>query len=150
MAHLDPTLATIEGVAVLGAVAISSAIAGVDPNVATAINSLALLGVAVISAWTAAKSAARDRKLESVKKTGEATHTLSNSAMGAQLKMNVTFARAAAVMARRLAEVTKQSGDTAAAAAADVQVIEQEAILQVHLIQQARVDAELAKDQQMK
>ena len=120
---------------------------GLSENTTTAINSLALLGIAVLSAWTASKQAGRDKKVESIKKTGEATHTLSNSAMAAQLKMNVQFATQTAVLAHRLADVTKQEGDVAASLAADIVVKEQEAILQKHLIAQAKVDAELARDQ---
>src|ERR1700691_1573682 len=115
---------------------------GLSESTTTAINSLALLGIAVLSAWTASKQAGRDKKVESIKKTGEATHTLSNSAMAAQLKMNVQFATQTAVLAHRLADVTKQEGDVAASLAADIVVKEQEAILQKHLIAQAKVDAE--------
>jgi hypothetical protein len=113
---------------------------GLSPSLTTTINSLALLGIAAISAWTAAKQANRDKTVASIKKTGEATHTLSNSAMAAQLKMNVQFATQTSVLAHRLADVTKQAGDIAAAIAADIVIKEQEAILQKHLIAQAKVD----------
>jgi hypothetical protein len=120
---------------------------GLSPNLTTMINSIALLGIAAISAWTAAKQANRDKQVLSIKRTGEATHTLSNSAMAAQLKMNVQFATQTAVLAHRLAESTKQEGDIAAALAADIVVKEQEAILQKHLIAQAKVDTDTARDQ---
>lgn len=68
-------------------------------------------------------------------------HTLSNSAMGAQLKLNVEFAEANAVQAHRIAEITKEDGDTAAAIAADVRVKSQQFLYQEHLTQQAKVDS---------
>jgi hypothetical protein len=70
-----------------------------------------------------------------------AIHTLTNSAMGAQLKINVDFAQQNAVLAHRLAAISKDEGDVAAANAADVIVTSQKAIYQEHLIRQAKVDA---------
>jgi hypothetical protein len=61
--------------------------------------------------------------------------------MGAQLKLNVDFAQQNAVLAHRLAAISKEEGDVAAANAADVTVTSQKAIYQEHLIRQAKVDA---------
>lgn len=105
------------------------------------INSLALLGVAIIGLYTARQSKVATTEIASVKKTGEAVHVLSNSAMGAQLKINVQYAKAAALLAHRLAAVTGEKGDEAAAAALDLAVGEQEVLLNTHVIQQAKVDA---------
>jgi hypothetical protein len=114
---------------------------GLSPSTVTTINSLALLGVAVIGAWTAAKQSARDKEVASIKKTGEAVHTLTNSAMGAQLKNAVVLAKQSAAFAHRVADSTKEAGDIAAAVAADTVVEDQEAILQIHLMNQAKADA---------
>lgn len=108
----------------------------------TTVNSISLLGLGILGAWTTYQSAKRDKEIASVKKTGEAIHTLSNSAMGAQLKKNVQFAQANATLAHRMAEITKESADIAAAIAADIVVKQEQELLQVHLIQQAIVDAE--------
>lgn len=105
-----------------------------------------LLAIGAVTAWNSRRSGKRDEQVASIKATGEATHILSNSAMGAQLKLNVSFARAVAVMAHRVATITKEDGDLASAEAADIQVHDQEAILQLHLIQQAKVDARDAKE----
>ena len=88
-------------------------------------------------------------KLESVKKTAEATHTLSNSALGALLQGGVDDAKEKAVLCHRLAEIAKAaggdaSGDIAAAVAADLKVEQRIKLLQAHLIQQAKVDADQA------
>jgi hypothetical protein len=113
------------------------------------IQSLALLGVAMMSAWTAHKASQAETKISVVNKTVDAVHVLSNSAMAAQLKMNVQLARSNAVMAHRLATITKEPGDEAAAIAVDVQVIEHERILQEHLIQQAKVDSQQAAEKEV-
>jgi hypothetical protein len=70
-----------------------------------------------------------------------AIHTLTNSAMGAQLKLNVEFAQQNSVLAHRLAAISNSEGDIAAAAAADVVVETQKAIYQEHILRQAKVDA---------
>jgi hypothetical protein len=82
------------------------------------------------NAWRANKTA----------KVVNAVHTLTNSAMGAQLKINVDNAQRAAVMAHRIADITKQEGDIAAAKAADLEVIQQQAVYQDHVVRQAKVD----------
>lgn len=82
--------------------------------------------------WRASKQAKVVRQI----------HTLTNSAMGMQLKLNVDFAKQNAVLAHRLADISHEEGDIAAAKAADVVVEIQTAIYQEHLIKQAEVDAE--------
>ena len=67
-------------------------------------------------------------------------HTLTNSAMGAQLKLNVVFAEQNAVKSRRIAELTKEGGDIAEAQAANIVVLEQRRIYQEHLMRQAVID----------
>jgi hypothetical protein len=93
-----------------------------------------ILAIGIITAWNAYQSG-------KIKKTGEATHILSNSAMGEQKKLNVDFAKRYAVQAHRFADMTKLDSDIAAALAADIVVKEQEVIYNQHLIQQAKVDA---------
>lgn len=106
---------------------------GVDSNTAQAINSVAILGVAIITAWTAAKAAA-------IKRVADATHVLSNSAMGAQLLANVQNLEALSVLAHRFAE-NKNEADKAAADAIDVRVKAAKEEYQEHLKRQAIVDA---------
>lgn len=71
----------------------------------------------------------------------EKVHILANSAMSAQLKLNVEFAEANSVQAHRIAEITKEEGDMAAATASDVKVKSQQTLYQEHQMQQAKVDA---------
>jgi len=118
---------------VIGAVVLQGVSFGINPNTAAAINSLAILGVAVITAWTASKAAA-------IKKVADATHILTNSAMGAQLLANVQNLQAMAVLAHRFAE-NNNASDIAAAAAIDVRVEEARAKYQEHVKRQAVVDA---------
>jgi len=114
------------------------------------INSLALLGIALIGLWNSRKNAQIQKTASDTKKTADdtktiavATHTLSNSAMGAQLQMQLQFSQQIAVLARRIAK-SGDPGDVAAATAADVVVKQQQEILQNHLVQQAKVDATVA------
>lgn len=100
----------------------------------TTITSIASLFSALLLTWTMYKSGQRDKVINAI-------HVLSNSAMGEQLKKNVQFAMAIAVMARRIAEQSKQVGDMAAAQAADLVVRQEQDLLNTHLIQQAKVDA---------
>jgi hypothetical protein len=88
-------------------------------------------------AWLAYKQAV-------MKKVVDATHTLSNSAMGTQLKARVDAGKALAVALHRTAEMTGAVGDKAAAAAADQNVVETQKVLDNHLTQQAVVDAKAA------
>jgi hypothetical protein len=96
--------------------------------------SVIILATLVVGAWNA-------RQASKIKATGEAVHLLSNSAMAAQLTQNVQFSQAIAVLAHRIAKDSQQEGDLAAAAAADLVVLEQKKLLQEHLIKQAKVDA---------
>ena len=125
---------------IVAAVALQGISLGLRPDTTQAINSVALLGLAIIGVWTAHKTAAIKDKTDEIKKVADATHTLSNSAMGAQLKMNVQFATSDAVSKHRIATLTNEAGDIAAAQAADIVVKEQEDLLQRHVIAQAKVD----------
>ena len=107
----------------------------------TDVNTLAIFVAISLSIWQAGKEHGRDQVIKSVQKTAEATHILSNSAMGEQLKQSLQFAIANSVTAHRLAVLTKEAGDEAAALASDVVVKQQAALLQEHLISQAKVDA---------
>ena len=82
-------------------------------------------------------------ELSKVKQVAVATHTLSNSAMGAQLQSALDDAVAGAVQAHKLAELTNDPGYQAAALASDVKVVTRRALLQAHQVQQAKVDAQL-------
>jgi hypothetical protein len=88
-------------------------------------------------AWLAYKQAV-------MKKVVDATHTLSNSAMGTQLKAGVDAAKALAVALHRTADLTKTPGDQAAAAAADESALARQTVLDNHLRQQAIVDEKAA------
>lgn len=92
------------------------------------------LTTAALVAWNTWRASKNDRVVKDI-------HTLTNSAMGSQLKLNVEFAERISVQAHRLAIVTKEEGDVAAALAADVVVKEQQAVYQEHLVRQAKVDA---------
>jgi hypothetical protein len=92
------------------------------------------LTTAVLVAWNTWRASKNDKVVKSI-------HTLTNSAMGAQLKLNLQFAERFAVQAHRLASITKETGDLAAAVAADVDVEAQKSVYQDHLLRQAKVDA---------
>jgi hypothetical protein len=68
--------------------------------------------------------AKQDAKLDEITKTGDAIHTLVNSAMGQQLKV-------AAVALRRIADITKHPDDAAAAELAEKGLREHEVKQQV-------------------
>src|ERR1700690_3356296 len=131
--HIDPLLATSEGAVIVVALSFGGYVVGLDPGIAAAINSVAILGVAVITAWTAAKAAA-------IKKVTDATHVLTNTAYGAQLLINGQNLEALAVLSHRFAESGGRA-DVDAAAAIDVRVEAAKAEYQMHLKQQAVVDA---------
>ena len=118
---------------ILVAVILQGVSFGINPNTTAAINTLALLGIAIIGAWTAHKTSA-------IKKVADATHILTNSAMGAQLLANVQNLQAMAVLAHRFAE-NGNAADIAAAVAIDVRVEEAKAKYQDHVKRQAIVDA---------
>ena len=111
--------------------------------VAGIITSVGTLTVGIISILNHFSIKAGNKEINSVKKTGEATHTLSNSAMGAQLAINVELLQALSVQAHRFATMTGQEGDTATAKAFDVRVTGAQKLYQEHLTKQAVVDAEL-------
>lgn len=86
----------------------------------------AIAGVVTIAlAWLAS------RKLNAIAKTGEQVHTLVNSNMGTQLKLN-------AISLRRLATITSDPVDVDAAMLA-------EKLLKEHDAKQAAVDAKIQK-----
>jgi hypothetical protein len=93
------------------------------------------LATAALVAWNTWRASKNDKVVKSI-------HVLTNSAMGAQLKLNVEFAQQNAVLAHRLSALSKEQGDIAAATAADVVVETQKAIYQEHLLRQAKVDAQ--------
>lgn len=99
------------------------------------------MGTAAAIAFIAFMSVWNNRQNKKTADVVDKVHTLSNSAMGAQLKLNVEFAEANAVQAHRISEITKEDGDAAAAAAADVRVKSQQFLYQEHLTQQAKVDS---------
>ena len=68
--------------------------------------------VRMVFSWLADKEAAV--KLDHIKKVGDETHTLSNSAMGAQLKAYVLALKMYYLAMKRLAEITHDAGDMAA------------------------------------
>lgn len=93
------------------------------------------LVTAALVAWNTWRAGKQEKVVKSI-------HVLTNSAMGAQLKLNVEFAQQNAVLAHRLSAISKEEGDIAAATAADVVVETQKAIYQDHLLRQAKVDAQ--------
>jgi hypothetical protein len=128
--HLHPsTLRIIAGANVIAAGVV---VLTVMPN----INESEIVGLttALLVAWNTWRASKNDKVVKSI-------HTLTNSAMGAQLKLNVDFCEKNAVLARRLASITKEDGDAAAATAAEVLVEAQKSVYQDHLLRQAKVDA---------
>lgn len=99
------------------------------------------IGTAAAIAFISFMGVWNSRQNKRTGKTVDKIHILTNSAMGAQLKLNVEFAEANAVQAHRIAEITKSDGDIAAAEAADVKVKSQQALYQDHQVQQAVVNA---------
>jgi len=112
----------------------------------TAIYGISMAVVAIMTAFNNRNQARAEKKQDATAKQVVAIHTLSNSAMAAQLKLNVQFAMANSVDKHRIADLTKQEGDVASAAAADIIVEDQKALLQKHMVQQATVDATAAKE----
>lgn len=108
---------------------------GIEPNTIL-ISGIALstFGTAILTVW-------QQHILNKVRRTGEATHKLSNSAMGQQLKDKVAFAKQVAVLSHQLANFTKEQTARSAAMAADVVVASAELEYRNHLIQQAKADA---------
>lgn len=88
---------------------------------------LAAKKVEAVKVALEASGKATDKKLDAIAEVGDATHTLVNNNMGIQLKLN-------AVTLRRLAGITKKTGDREAAIAAEKLYAE-------HMAKQAVVDA---------
>lgn len=80
-------------------------------------------------------------KLDSVKKTGEATHDLSNSAMGAQLLAAIEDKQALSVVLHAVAKERGTPEALAAAQAQDVRVETAKKLYNEHQRNQAKVDA---------
>jgi hypothetical protein len=101
-----------------------------------AINDNLIVGfvTALLVAWNTWRAARSAKVVRSI-------HTLTNSAMASQLKVNVEFSQQNAVLSHRLADISKSEGDIAAAVAADVVVEAQKQIYQEHMLKQAKVDA---------
>ena len=64
--------------------------------------------------------------------------------MSEELQGRVDDAEEKAILFHRLAAISGEAGDMAAAAAADRKVIQRKALLQTHIDQQAQVDAQTA------
>lgn len=85
--------------------------------------------VAEVKVDLAKTSAITEKKLDKIEETGEKVHTLVNSNMGVQLKLN-------AALASRIAEMTKDPEDIKAAALAQT-------LLHEHEAKQTLVDQEI-------
>jgi hypothetical protein len=90
-------------------------------------DALAAQKVEAVKQTLASNNVITNQRLDGIADVGHKTHTLVNNAMGVQLKLN-------AVMARRLATMTRETADVAAAKAADDLYAE-------HMAKQAKVDA---------
>jgi hypothetical protein len=78
--------------------------------------------------------------LTSVKVTGEAVHTLSNSAMAAQLLVNVNLLKTLSQQAHRTYSLTKEEADQVAAKGFDDQLTAVEKLYTDHQVNQKAVD----------
>jgi|SRR5208283_3305897 len=104
------------------------------------VNNMALVALALLAVWNARQSAQRGKDIATIKGTTETIHTLSNGRLAAVLTVNLQFARSIAVLTERMANITKADGDIAAARAANLQVLQQEALLNAHLTAQSKVE----------
>jgi len=118
------------------------------------VNNIALVALSVLAAWNARQISMRGKQLATIKdttdtihNTTETIHTLSNGRLAAVLTVNLQFARSIAVLTERVASITGEDGDIAAARAANLQVAQQEALLNAHLMAQSQV--ELARLQKL-
>lgn len=84
-------------------------------------------------------------KLDSVGDTTDKIHILTNSAMGAALRMNVVALESDAVSKHRIAEITHAVSDVAAAKASDIAIGEAQRLYAQHLAQQKKVDTKDTK-----
>ncbi len=111
----------------------------------TSIASLIAAGASVGAVWASVSNTKRltsqKREIASVKETGIATHTLTNSARGQLLLNRVELLMALSVQGHRFAELTKDAGDMANALAFDVRVESAKVAYQEHQRQQAVIDA---------
>lgn len=96
----------------------------------------------IFRVWDKIGDHRREKLMKSVKLTGEKTHALSNGAMAFQKKLNIEFAERIAVQAHRLAGLTGDAGDVAAAVAAEVVVEQQREVYREHIARQ-KAEAEI-------
>jgi len=119
----------------------------IDPSPSTIPLIIAAVGsgiAAILSSVAVIIGSLNKSTIESVKKTGEATHTLSNSAMGAQLLSSIADKEALAVVLHSVATKSGVLSDLEAAAAMDVRVEAAKKLYQEHVRNQAVVDAKLS------
>lgn len=114
----------------------------VDTQAASALSYVPGIIAALASGVAMVLGAVNKIQLEGVKRVADATHTLSNSAMGQQLVTNLATMEALSVVLHRIA--AGQGGveaDVEAAKAIDVRVAAAKKEYTEHLIKQAVVDA---------
>jgi hypothetical protein len=135
---------------IVGAVVLQGISLGISPTTTTAINSLALLAIAIIGAWQAAKASARDKQIAAIKQTSnatkrvaEATHTLTNSAMGAQLLSTVEMLKEMLAIRQQTASIPPTNDNKYGMDALSVRIKLAEDLYQKHVIAQAKVDAKI-------
>lgn len=87
----------------------------------------------------------REKKLDHIKKVGDDTHTLSNSAMGAALKAFSLSQKNCYLALKRISEMTKETTDITAAEAALNSWVAAERISGRHDAQQEQVDKNVGK-----
>lgn len=83
----------------------------------------------------------RDEDIAHIKKVGDDTHTLSNSAMCIALKDNSVSKYTIYVMSKRIADITHSAEDQAAVELAQMSWVAAEKSLSKHEAQQANVDS---------
>jgi hypothetical protein len=101
-----------------------------------------LLGVAKAVEMWLARSNSSD--LAHIKKVGDDTHTLSNSAMGVVLKDSAVKSHKIWLLTKRLAEITKEPADMSAVEAAMAEWVAAERFSGKHEGQQEIVDSGVA------
>jgi hypothetical protein len=128
----------------------------IDPSSSTIPLIIAAVGsgiAAILSSVAVIIGALNKTTIESVKKTGEvtnkisdATHTLTNSAMGAQLLSAIEDKQALSVVLHSNAKKSGVLTDLEAAQAMDVRVEAAKKLYQEHVRNQAVVDAKLGNN----
>jgi hypothetical protein len=108
------------------------------------IDKIILLFITLLGAYTTWKTSQTGKKVDAVQIVADATHKLSNSAMGEQLQIGVDDAKALQVVLQSKADASTQPGDAAAALAASQKVMQRQKLLDTHLANQSKVDVDLA------